>query len=741
MLMMAARVLMDYTTDGAQEWLKGNSNLMEYESIAGDFFRTVGFAILKALHTLADSVEEGLTKAYDVLSFGLDDGVLGFLSTIEDSVLIPLLTISVVAVGILFIVGSEKVKASKVMQNLAVSLGVLILTPTLISTLNSLTMDYVDAMAGSDEYTVGGMLDEAGNNPMAVIDLAYVFSDGADGDTVTTRIDTTKIENDPWKINPTEKIRKKKDNGGYSLKADWDIFKWYDDGSGFFSECDYDGILKTGVGTTRPYRYHYSFWLGFFNLVTYIVVIVFTIVRCAQLAYSIVVKRLLATILAATDIANGEKLKFVIKNILYTYLTLMYAITALIIFKMAQAWITGNSDFNGALKVLMLIGIAFAVIDGPNVFKQVFGIDAGVKDGFGALDRTLLAARTVRGVAKDVGRAVTAPARIADAHKTHGDEGKMSKGQVEDYNKAKADNKKAHQDLANAQKKYDTASSPEEKARYQGEMDDAAGRIRSSQKDMDRINNSFGSPFGVGSRQNAPTTVAEQSAIPHIRQDSTGTPTRKGSEPSPSNLSEKKAASSPVQGAPSISTGAAQTPKAADQGTTGRLETGVSMPSEHSSAIQPSTIQPSTEQHAAGATTAVQSAEQAGTPVVHAAEATESLNAGQVQGTATVNTSSAPQQVSVPVTETPTAVSSAPASVQTSAHVQASAQVQATAHAETVSPARQVNPSTAAPVGQQQVVQNIQKVKNAPTQPQPTPVRPAASTKGKAEPKKKKNSK
>jgi|GEM_PF-4572405 len=749
MLMTAVRVLMDFTTEGAQEWLKGNSNLMEYESITGDFFRTVGFAILKALHTLANSVEEGLTKAYDILSFGLDDAVLGQLSQIENAVLTPLLTISVVIVGILFIVGSDKVKASKVLQNLAVSLGVLILMPALISTLNTATMQYVDAMAGSNENTIDGMLDQAGNNPMDLVDLAYAFSDGAGEGDAETRITTTKIEHDPWKIDPTEKISKKKDNGGYNLKADWEIFKWHDDGNGYFKECDYDGILKTGIGTERPYRYHYSFWLGFFNLLTYIIVIIFTIVRCAQLAYSLVFKRLLATILAATDIASGDKLKFVLKNILYTYLTLMYAVTALIIFQLAQSWITSNSNFNAALKVLMLLGIAYAVIDGPNIFKQVFGIDAGVKDGYGALDRTLLAARTARGVAKDVGRVATAPKRFAEDHKTHGNEARMSTGQVEKFNAAKAENKQAHQDLANAQAKYKAAQSPEEKSRYQGEMDEAADRIRASQKTMDGISNGYKNPFEEKSGQNGPTRVADQSAMPTIKQDA-DIPSESGAEASSvqggSSAMPKPAVDTgrPAAGTPTTETAAAETPTAGTPNMEGPT------------AEMPATDKPITEQPTANAP--AQSVEQSNIPSV---QASEGLSAGQVQGTATVDTSTASQTVSVPATETQSPVSGTMEGVQANAPVQIPGQtsmVQTGTQVQAGIPRTantSVQPGTQRPtvtkeqagahdettsqtiVRKEEVVREIQKVQNAPAQ-QPAE-RPANPVKGRPNPKTKKS--
>src|SRR5699024_4713493 len=83
---------------------------------------------------------------------------------------------------------------------------------------------------------------------------------------------------------------------------------------------------------------------------------------------------------AAADLNTLQRVKQLLSNIVTNYAVIGLV---LIIFKMFMI-LTGaifQSDLSFLAKVICYIGLAIAVVDGPNEAKKILGIDTGVKDG------------------------------------------------------------------------------------------------------------------------------------------------------------------------------------------------------------------------------------------------------------------------------------------------------------------------------------------------------------------------
>lgn len=127
-------------------------------------------------------------------------------------------------------------------------------------------------------------------------------------------------------------------------------------------------------------RYQTSFFFTWLLLGTLIAVQVFTSFKVVRLSFEIAFQKVIAPWVAATDLNTLQRVKQLLSNIVTNYAVIGLV---LIIFKMFMI-LTGaifQSDLSFLAKVICYIGLAIAVVDGPNEAKKILGIDTGVKDG------------------------------------------------------------------------------------------------------------------------------------------------------------------------------------------------------------------------------------------------------------------------------------------------------------------------------------------------------------------------
>lgn len=139
------------------------------------------------------------------------------------------------------------------------------------------------------------------------------------------------------------------------------------------------------------YRYDFDFWSIILTLIITTVVFIFTGIKTARIFYELVVHQFIAAVLAFADIHSGQRLKAVIQSICTSFLTLFFVALLFKLFLLASVWTA--SLLSGVAYILAIAGLAFAVIDGPNLIERVFGVDAGIKHGFGAFYVARSAAR------------------------------------------------------------------------------------------------------------------------------------------------------------------------------------------------------------------------------------------------------------------------------------------------------------------------------------------------------------
>ena len=79
-----------------------------------------------------------------------------------------------------------------------------------------------------------------------------------------------------------------------------------------------------------------------------------------------------------TDSGNGEKIKEIIKAFAGAFVVIVVNTVLLKFFTIFSGWLS-NQNIDGFSKSVMLVSVAIAVIDGPNLCQKLIGVDAGIR--------------------------------------------------------------------------------------------------------------------------------------------------------------------------------------------------------------------------------------------------------------------------------------------------------------------------------------------------------------------------
>ena len=387
----------------AQEILTKYGSYFEGQNLILTGLRELFYLVLSFLYTLIKSCGDLLSKAYNVLTFDTQSRVNEiFGGALSTEFLTAVVLIVIVCIGIAFILNSNSIKGSKIIQNIMFGLLVVFILPTFINSVNGI-------IASSD---MGNISTSSVNKIFSanIVDLKYCFG----GDTVidpTGEVHNGFPDDYDYSLLPMDELIKGSETPGID-----DVFTKTLLNRGSVDEelgdCSSGEIFGNFISFLSSYYYRYKVDMFpiFLSEIATILVMVFTFFKVVRLCYELIVNHFFAYIFAITDIASGAKLREALKSILSTYVVLIYCSVAISLFNTFQAWIFDSSIFNNFEASICIIPIAMAVIDGPNLIERLFGIDAGIKSGFHTAMGLMHAGKTALGMGKaawNLGKDVT----------------------------------------------------------------------------------------------------------------------------------------------------------------------------------------------------------------------------------------------------------------------------------------------------------------------------------------------
>ncbi|MBD8045859.1 pLS20_p028 family conjugation system transmembrane protein [Clostridium faecium] len=365
-------------------------NILKIADIFSLGFRWLGWKIIQLLARIINSIEDSVTKIYSINGFFNSQEMNQFINKYKPLIFIILaISITVIGIRIMF---NKKQNRSQIPSNLIFSICVVVLLPIFMIKLNQMTTIAVDDLTGKYTSSANELIK---NN---LYDLYYLDKNNynltgpknnipADNITnldINEKLDTKNIEEKNKKI--FEKKVKRGNDGSIKLEK-------LDDGW-FFSE--------------EYYRYSVDFITVILSLSATGVTLVCVALKIARLIFELAFNKMFATLFAFADIDDGKKIREIIKHIGSIFAVLFTMAVMLKLYILFNSWLGSTSNANaldGMTKIIVLIGVSIAVIDGPNIVERIFGIDAGLKNAWGAVIGGYSAAKGGAALAKGAAKA------------------------------------------------------------------------------------------------------------------------------------------------------------------------------------------------------------------------------------------------------------------------------------------------------------------------------------------------
>ncbi|TBX42529.1 hypothetical protein E0M44_22955 [Bacillus toyonensis] len=354
------------------------SDYLQVGDIVNYVLRWLGWFLIVGLSLVVDALE-GVTDAIlGIKGFFNSPEIQNFVDMLYP-LFVVLLAISFLYIGYMFIM-NKQMNRSQIIINIFITLSVLCLLSTGMTKVDKFTDDAI-AVVKSEQK--GSLSDEIIKKN--ITDVAVIDQNGW-----KKKEDMNPKNNIPEKnirqIDITEKIdkdfefakdKKLSDDGQEILKN-----KRVMDGMGVASLAE----LKDGWFDFFPekyYRWHWNFWNIFFTLLITGLTLLLVSIKLARLFYELAFNYLLANILAPADVANGQKLKAVLSNILNIFIATIMIFLSLKLYIMGTTFL--HDKLSGVPYLIALAAFSMAVLDGPAVVERLFGIDIGLKSSWGML--------------------------------------------------------------------------------------------------------------------------------------------------------------------------------------------------------------------------------------------------------------------------------------------------------------------------------------------------------------------
>jgi len=358
--------------------LESFSDYLQVGDIVNYVLRWLGWFLIVGLSLVVDALE-GVTDAIlGIKGFFNSPEIQNFVDMLYP-LFVVLLAISFLYIGYMFIM-NKQMNRSQIIINIFITLSVLCLLSTGMTKVDKFTDDAI-AVVKSEQK--GSLSDEIIKKN--ITDVAVIDQNGW-----KKKEDMNPKNHIPEKnirqIDITEKIdsdfefakdKKLSDDGQKLLKN-----KRVMDGMGVASLAE----LKDGWFDFFPekyYRWHWNFWNIFFTLLITGLTLLLVSIKLARLFYELAFNYLLANILAPADVANGQKLKAVLSNILNIFIATIMIFLSLKLYLIGTAFL--HDKLNGVPYLIALAAFSMAVLDGPSVVERLFGIDIGLKSSWGML--------------------------------------------------------------------------------------------------------------------------------------------------------------------------------------------------------------------------------------------------------------------------------------------------------------------------------------------------------------------
>lgn len=395
-------------------------NSYEIDSISNifnDMGRSIGFSIIKGIGKLADGLYDAIAQIYDALTFSYSAEIMALVN--KYSVLYKSIFIVTVAAFGLYLLAGKNFDKLNTANCIIVMILVIAAMPLFMQKMGNLTTSaahYAQAQWNNAGTTAavksitGTILKEQ------IVDLRKV-DDNMSGDSLPNALKKNKGYNN-MSVNTWRDIdineRMDYESGHYTLKhkSVWENKLEPSSEKGDYATTKLDGWFE--FTSNYYYRYQIVDWFAIFvQIGTLVFVLFFLCVRTGKFVIDLAMAMVYTPFIAVTDITTGQRIKAAITDVIANFAALFLMIALMGVYFAGFTYING-SDFGFVAELSLHIGLAWAILDGPNIIERIIGVDTGYSGVWqklvgakAAADMGKGAARTAATAGKGLGRAAS----------------------------------------------------------------------------------------------------------------------------------------------------------------------------------------------------------------------------------------------------------------------------------------------------------------------------------------------
>lgn len=349
----------------------------------------IGWSVIKSMFAVVDGIQNMIPEVLDLFSFVESTGLNKVYQSVLSTIVVGLMILSLVIIGYKMITGKGTVDLKSVGMNVVMSISLILLMPTLIHSGIEFSKTFYNdttTITNSDEGVAWSLIEQG------VTDLAYInktdqysmINKTNDRNNLTKenfwKTDLTQVLTDNV-IDKMEKENPTADNLRYELVENSD--------NEFVATKFSDNFLSTFVDGIKSgyYRYQANLWEISVGLIALAVAYVFSAFIIITAILELAFKRVLGVIVFATDLETGQRSKQVLSDILQCYLTVGFQGFGLSMFAMFINYLNAGEGIstNIFIKTIAYICAVFVLIKGSGTVMRYFGVDIGLKEGYGQL--------------------------------------------------------------------------------------------------------------------------------------------------------------------------------------------------------------------------------------------------------------------------------------------------------------------------------------------------------------------
>ncbi|MGL6103742.1 MAG: pLS20_p028 family conjugation system transmembrane protein [Exiguobacterium acetylicum] len=354
---------------------KDLEDVFNLSNLVNDALRTVGWILVRGLAVIIDGLEEVTNTILLTKTFFNNPEVVEFVQTIQPFLYV-LLAGSFLFTGYL-IIFQKKFDREGFLINLFITQLILgLLSPTMIK-VNDFSDEAIAQTKSSDLYSEN---DSTISNKILLQNIHdLVLYDKKEFKVADQK---EKMNNIPESLVKNLRVNEVFNQNDFSLSDTGvklsESFVMWDGQKAVLGELDQSGVEWNNQ---YYYRYHPN-WLTILVTLGVMGFTLFSIAyKLARLSFELAFNYVLAILVAPADLHSGQKTKKVIQSILNTFLVIILIFVSIKLYTIGTAYLADTLD--GLSYLIALIAFSAALIDGPNMVERLFGIDAGLKRGWG----------------------------------------------------------------------------------------------------------------------------------------------------------------------------------------------------------------------------------------------------------------------------------------------------------------------------------------------------------------------